>query len=190
MGATLLTTQGGPGGQNRHDHHSARRLSNRAQGDDGAVLVEFALVMPILALFLFGMIEFGINVNDYQSVRQSVRDAARQAVVADYGSGTCAPANATAAANAAAIQCTARRGSGLSNLSVKVVFTDANGDTDFNTDKVKVCAAVPAKSITGFIQPFLNNVYLKSSIEMRAEKNLTLTNVEDADPSGGNWSWC
>ena len=74
----------------------------RAQGDDGAALVEFALVMPLLFLLLFGIVEFGINMNDYQAVRQGVRDSARQAVVADYGTGTCAPANATAAANTAA----------------------------------------------------------------------------------------
>ena len=75
--------------------------------------------------------------------------------------------------------------------SVKVKFTNNNGDDNFDTDKVKVCAVVKAKSITGLLAPFLKNVYLKSSVEMRAEKDLTLDDVTpDPDPSGGNWSWC
>jgi hypothetical protein len=40
------------------------------------------------------------------------------------------------------------------------------------------------------LAPFLKNVYLKSAVEMRAEKVLTLDNVTPTDPSGGNWSWC
>ena len=82
------------------------------------------------------------------------------------------------------------KGSATSDLAVKVVFTDNNDTTDFSTDKVKVCAAVRAQSVTGIMGPFLKNVYLKSSVEMRAEKNLTLANAQDADPSGANWSWC
>lgn len=152
--------------------------------------MEFALVMPLLFLLLFGIVEFGINMNDYQSLRQGVRDAARQAVVADYGAGGCAPANATGPANAAAVQCTARVASSLPGLAVKVVFTDNNGGTDFGTDKVKVCAISKAKSVTGILAPFLKSVYMKSTVEMRAEKNLTLTNAQDTDPSGANWSWC
>jgi len=157
--------------------------------------VEFALVMPILALLLFGMVEFGLNVNDYEAIRQGVRDASRQAVVADYGTNTaginCVPAAATQAANSAAVQCTTRKAAGSPGLAVKVVYTDLNGATDFSVDRVKVCAIVKAKSVTGLLKPFLNGVYLKSSVEMRAEKNLTLSpSVQDNDPSNQNWSWC
>jgi Flp pilus assembly protein TadG len=176
------------------DHHSARQTTSRAQGDGGAALVEFALVMPVLFLLLFGMVEFGINMNDYQSIRQAVRDGARQAVVGDYGSGSCAPASSGAADNSAAVQCTVVKGSGISTLAVRVVFTDNNtGDpNNFTADKVKVCAVSKAKSITGILSPFLNNVYLKSTVEMRAEKVLTLstTPVSPTDPSGKSWSWC
>ena len=35
----------------------------RAKGDDGAVLVEFAFVLPILAMFLFGTITAGMAWN-------------------------------------------------------------------------------------------------------------------------------
>ena len=53
--------------------HVPRRRPGRAQGDDGAALVEFALVMPVLFLLLFGIVEFGINLNDYQAIRQGIR---------------------------------------------------------------------------------------------------------------------
>jgi Flp pilus assembly protein TadG len=171
------------------------RLTSRCGGEDGAVLVEFALVMPILALFLFGIFEFGINMNDYQTIRQATRDSARQAVVGDYGTGSCAPpSSATPAQNSASVQCQTRAAAGMSGLAVKVVFTDitTNGASDFTSDTVKVCAVAKAKSVTGLLGPFLRSVYLKSTVEMRAEKVLALSTsaVSDADPSGANWSWC
>lgn len=39
---------------------NARRGRSRAEGDRGAVIVEFALVLPIIALFTFGVIDFGL----------------------------------------------------------------------------------------------------------------------------------
>jgi Flp pilus assembly protein TadG len=165
----------------------------RASGDGGAVLVEFALVMPILLLLLFGVVEFGINLNDYQSVRQAARDAARQAVVGDYGSGTCAPPlSATAAQNSQAVACTAKSATGLTGVAAKVIFLDQNGTTDFSTDKVTVCLAVKAKSMTGLLKPFLSNVTMKTTVQMRAEKQLALstTAYADTDPTGASWSWC
>jgi hypothetical protein len=164
----------------------------RLGGDDGAVLVESALVLPFLCLLLFGLIEFGINLNDYQAVRQAARDGARQAVVADYGTGACAPpGSATPAQNSQAVACTAKAGTDLSNVAAKVIFTDLN-DENYAADKVRVCLAVGARSITGLVEPFLANVDLKTSVEMRAEKQLDLstTPYQDTDPSGENWSWC
>ena len=149
--------------------------------------------MPLLFLLLFGIVEFGINMNDYQAIRQGVRDAARQAVVADYGTGSCAPANATAAANSAAVQCTAREGRRAQRPGGegRLHRQQHRRPNNFTADKVKVCAVSKAKSVTGILAPFLKNVYMKSSVEMRAEKNLTLaTTPTPADPSGANWSWC
>jgi Flp pilus assembly protein TadG len=202
VGAREKVTESGPGrlaaGSGcRLDRDPARasvRRSSRARGDGGAALVEFALVMPVLFLILFGIIEFGVNMNDYQSLRQSVRDATRTAVVADYGTGSCAPSNFSGTVgtqNSSAVVCQVATNSGYTSsaLTVKVQFTDNNG-ANYDTDKVKVCAVASAKSITGIMAPFLKNVYLKSAVEMRAEKVLTLDNVTPTDPSGGNWSWC
>jgi hypothetical protein len=50
------------------------------------VLVEFALISPIIMLLLFGVIEFGTVFGNTISFRQGVREGARQGVVANFGS--------------------------------------------------------------------------------------------------------
>ncbi len=49
----------------------------------GQSLVEFALVMPLLLLFLVGIIEFGRGWNNHQVITDAAREAARKCVVAD-----------------------------------------------------------------------------------------------------------
>ncbi len=53
---------------------AAGRFLRRCRGSSGA---EFALVLPILVLMLFGTIEVGRAMHDYQLVDKSVRHAAR-----------------------------------------------------------------------------------------------------------------
>lgn len=56
----------------------------------GAAAVEFALVMPILFLVMFGILQYGLWFNDSLNTRQGVREGARLGVVADFASeGTC-----------------------------------------------------------------------------------------------------
>ena len=167
----------------------------RAEGERGAALVEAALVLPILFLILFGTIEFGMAVNDYQSVRQGVREGARQSVVADYGTNTSCGINGTASGASADMKkviCTTKAQVGLGNdVRVKVYYVAGTGN-DGDYGKVKVCATRPAQSLTGIIEPFLSNVELRSEIVMRAEKTLSLggSSTQETDPSGANWSWC
>ena len=44
-------------------------------------MVEFALVLPILCLLLFGVIQFGIVFNNYVDLTDAVRAGARKAAV-------------------------------------------------------------------------------------------------------------
>jgi Flp pilus assembly pilin Flp len=48
---------------------------------EGAAAVEFALLLPLLVLLLFGMIEFGLAFNTRIQATNAAREAARQAVV-------------------------------------------------------------------------------------------------------------
>jgi len=51
----------------------------------GQALVEFALVLPILATLLLGVIQFGIVFHDYLALADAVRTGARQASVTHDG---------------------------------------------------------------------------------------------------------
>jgi Flp pilus assembly protein TadG len=50
----------------------------------GQALTEFALVLPILALLLFGVIQFGIAFNNYLTLTDAVRAGARKGAVARH----------------------------------------------------------------------------------------------------------
>lgn len=62
------------------------RFRLRARGRDrerGASLVEFALVVPLLTLFLFGIVQFGIAYDKQQSLNSAAREGARTASLPD-----------------------------------------------------------------------------------------------------------
>jgi Flp pilus assembly protein TadG len=64
-----------------------------AEREDGAAAVEFALLLPLLVLLLFGIIEFGLAFNTRIQATNAAREGARMAVVgidnwADVGGGT------------------------------------------------------------------------------------------------------
>jgi len=54
-------------------------MGRRASGDDGAALVEFALVLPILAMFLFGTLSAGMAWNTNLAMAQGARMGGRYA---------------------------------------------------------------------------------------------------------------
>ena len=49
--------------------------------ENGQTLTEFAIVLPILALLLFGVIQFGITFNNYITLTDAVRAGARKGAV-------------------------------------------------------------------------------------------------------------
>jgi Flp pilus assembly pilin Flp len=49
--------------------------------EDGAAAVEFAFLLPLLVLLLFGFIQFGIALNTRIQATNAAREAARAAVV-------------------------------------------------------------------------------------------------------------
>jgi Flp pilus assembly protein TadG len=57
------------------------RLVSSLRREDGASLVEFALVLPVLAVLLFGMLEFGKAFNYWIDETHLANEAARWAVV-------------------------------------------------------------------------------------------------------------
>lgn len=58
-----------------------RLLDRRRRGESGASAVEFALIMPIFVMLVFGIIAFGIIFSQKLALGNSARQAARFAVV-------------------------------------------------------------------------------------------------------------
>ena len=56
---------------------STRARAQRQEG--GATLVEFALILPVFAMLLFGMITAGLALNDKQEITHATREGARYA---------------------------------------------------------------------------------------------------------------
>ena len=67
-----------------------RRRLSRSRPENGAVAVEFALVVPILMMVFFGMITFGLTYNDNLSISNAAREGARLGAALDYTPGPAA----------------------------------------------------------------------------------------------------
>lgn len=107
---------------------------SRAQRDDGAAVVEFALVMPLLLLLIFGIIDFGRIFWEQGTLSGAAREGVRRVALAE----TEGPVVANAVDEA----------TGVSGLTVTV--TQADGTTTAVEDEGVVTAGVtlPACTVT------------------------------------------
>lgn len=105
---------------------SATREASRAgslrRSSAGQSIAEFALVVPILLLLVFGIVEFGLIVKSWQVVTDAAREGARVAVV-----GTTPGESADSADAAVAVRAALNRG-GLNGPDAAVTIT-ATGTT-------------------------------------------------------------
>src|SRR3546814_4890777 len=62
-----------------------RHRRSRGEGDDGAALVEFALVSILLCVLLFGIINFGLILSFKQDMTRAAAEGARAGAVAVAG---------------------------------------------------------------------------------------------------------
>lgn len=62
----------------------------RRRRDDGQGLIEFSLLLPVFALLLMGMLEFGLAFNHHLTLEYATREGARVgSALADGGSSNC-----------------------------------------------------------------------------------------------------
>jgi len=57
-------------------------------GENGSSAVEFALVLPILIMLIFGVVEFGIAFGDFLAITHAAREGARLAAVGRFSEQT------------------------------------------------------------------------------------------------------
>lgn len=130
----------------RQDTHS--RLHSARRDDRGATLAEFALVLPLLVVLLFGIIQFAIAFNRAQAVEAAAREGARLASISSTTNGDIAtrvndalagiPLQNPVAVSVAPSGCAGREGE-----SVTVVVTTSHVVT------IPLIGALPAVPLTG-----------------------------------------
>lgn len=151
--------------------------------------MEFALVVPIFLLIVFGLIDFGIAFGNYENVRSGTREAARLGVVNDLnnapsctidGATVYPPAYPATTADATnALICKAKNRIGLDQRETKVKLQITGQSIG---DSLQVCASFPVTALTGLTAPFLSNQTLTSTVTMRLEQAPAFGNY--TEPSG------
>lgn len=160
-----------------------RRVRLRGRGDDGAALVEFAFVAPILFLVIFGIIEFGWAFFQNLDVRHGAREGARLVAVnyqedADpSATGFQAPTPADQLTQLVAETCD-RMDSGAGIL-VNLRRPGGNGVGE----KAVVTIRKPLNQLTGGLAFALNGVTLNSAVDIRLEQTATWTSMAAPDPN-------
>lgn len=104
------------------------------KGRAGQALVEFALVLPILLLFIFGIVDAGRLIYTYNTVANSARDGVRVAIVnqSATGTNTCDTTSPTAHAVGCAV---------ASGLALQIDPTDVSV-TYRNASDTGACASM------------------------------------------------
>lgn len=149
----------------------------------GAAAVEFALVMPILMLLVFGIIQYGFYFNDSFNVRQGVREGARAGVVESFGC-------PSAVGNSARLACSTREYVGALGGTTYVRVAAPDGWAKGKA--LRVCVQTKTAGGVGLL-PMPNDGWVQSRIDMRIEQEsqkATWTTHADTLPSGQSWSWC
>ena len=156
----------------------------------GATLVEFALVLPLFALFAFGVVEFSLTFTNMNSLRNGAREGARSAVVAEVGTDLSCPVHGAALSNTTkALICRTKVRTDLDRDDVRVKFEWPQLYRP--GDPFVVCAQYPVRSYTGLFDAVLGNRTLRTRVEMRIETiDIALEEYAETPPAGGSWSWC
>lgn len=167
-------------------------MRSRSGRERGAAAVEFALVFPILALILFGILQYGLYFFDTLGMRQGVREAARQGVVENFTDSSC-----TAGGNGQKLTCiTDQRIDALTGPTTWVNVKAPNGWT--RGKPLVVCALTKSEGAFGLL-PMPDDGWIRTETQLSIEKDAAKASWADtvqgyptnsALPAGQNWSWC
>jgi Flp pilus assembly protein TadG len=144
----------------------------RARGDDGAVLVEFALIVPILFLIVFGIIEFGWGFAQYLDVRHGTREGARLAAV-NYTNPDISPPSSGATQSQEILTEVCSRIGDTAGVTVTLSFDDA-AETDLG-DRASIALTSQFDTLTGFLDAFLEGADINDTVSFRLERDATWT---------------
>ena len=185
-----------------HSRPVLPRPGHPAPRDTGAAAVEFALVIPMLLMILFGIVEYGLWFTDSIGLCHGAREVARAGVVGqwDRGAASCDRAPLPgASANMQTLACTAANVTPRtsSDLYVKIAVLDADGAPTSSWavgGTLRVCLLEHHQAVTG-LAPMPEGGVIRSRIDMAIEQAAELqeeSGGQDALPveTGADWNWC
>ncbi len=161
-------------------------IPTRRHSTRGAAAVEFALVFPLLAVIMFGVIQYGLYFYDAHGTRTGVREAARMGVVQTDITGTC-----NNASYLVELKCETKRqvDAVTGPIAIRV---EVGGTTPVwqRGAPLVVCAEVKS-SIIGFL-PMPDDGLIQSKTQMSIEVDSPIPPVLFAQDTSlsGSWSWC
>ena len=128
-------------------------------------------MLPLLALLIFGIIDFGTAYNDLHGLRSATRDATRSAAVTGWGTdSTCLVPGATVSAPASRIICDVKKKAGLGNDVRVGVWTPGGWQVGAT---LRVCAQAKMSSTTGITGVFMDGRAMTTKVEFRVELPLS-----------------
>lgn len=162
---------------------------SRRDGERGATLVEFALVLPLLMLVVLGIVDLGMRLADGHALEDGIRDAAREVVVGNTGGdagcvvvGSATPNTAT---NEAVCLVKERIGLPESDVRVRIVFGAGGGVAG---EPLLVCAQYPGDSFTGLLPQFGSDSLTARTV-LRLEVDSPVQPYAETSHAGG-WPQC
>ena len=186
-----------------------RRRHGRLDGrsERGAVLVELAMVVPILVLLIMGIVDYAVLFNQKIGLRGGVREAAWNGSRGIFGagpSGSCGLTFSGAAPDAATqqIMCMVKRRSGLDPREIRVMVRLVDLDTPSapatydNGKGLMVCAMRQASSTTHFFSSVLADSFQVSrltTVILAIDPKVTKVGGGQETPfagKAGGWSFC
>ena len=159
------------------------RRARCAGSDEGASAVEFALVLPLLLVLVFGIIDYGWWFGETLGLRSGVREAARLSAVNEIMPG----ANSADAVKDVLLQRSPQLQMDATELavSVRIYGPGATGEVPGVGSTILICARFPGESISGLGDVLYPIPELHSAeATMRLEKTPVLSDAETANWEG------
>lgn len=161
-------------------HQVAHRIARRSSWEDerGSNLVEFAIIVPVLLMLVFGAIDFGLAYNNSLALRAGAQEGVRAAAVGTFGGvSTCSlsgiPLGVTQDPTRQ-LMCLTKSRIGLpaNSTSLRVSFVDPAGNPSTYDigNYVRICARIPMQSATRLFSRLLDNRTQSVRAEMRIEQ--------------------
>ena len=152
------------------------RWLDKAKGEEkGAALVEFAIILPLLIVMLFGILEASWAFAQQNDVRHGTREAARLAAV-NFGD----------------VQAVAQEACARMDI-VYPATTPVVTLTPLSTDGVmgglaQITISSTYQTVTGMLDGVFGGIDIESTIEFRIEQPMTGETDWWADGAGGSYT--